>query len=148
MKNNKPMDICPFCATYCEYNVKENVETVEVGDIQVTVLQHVVTCAHCGEEIDVPKYSIADQRAAFEAYKEAKGLVNAKQLKDYRREHHLTAVEMARLLHLGDKTITRFETGAIQSESVDLLLKLAMRYGVPGLEDGRGLSSPATKQEK
>ena len=126
----KAIDYCVFCDDFHEYAVKETVEKVPVGDIFVTITRHRAYCAHCGKEMDVKYLSNMDHKAAFEAYKKAKDLVTAAEIVAFRKKHGLTAAEYAKILRLGEKTITRLENGDIQSESVDLLLKLSMVEGV------------------
>jgi transcriptional regulator with XRE-family HTH domain len=72
-----------------------------------------------------------DHHAEFEEYKRIKGMVTSKELVAFRKANGLTATGFSRALGLGDKTITRLESGDIQSESVDMLLKYAMGRAKP-----------------
>lgn len=126
----KAIDYCIFCDDFHEYVVKETVEKVPVGDIYVTITRHRAYCAHCGKEMDVKSLSSIDHMAAFEAYKRAKGLVTAEEIVALRKKHGLTASGLAKALGMGEKSITRFENGDIQSKSVNLLLRLAMEDSI------------------
>lgn len=60
--------------------------------------------------------------------------MDGRALRDYRREHGLTQVDLARLLDLPQPTISRWETGASQIEHGRMLelalLAIANGYGV------------------
>ena len=129
MKKEK-LGYCIFCGGLHEYEVRTAEERVAVLDSHVTITGHRAYCKDCGGEIDVASLFVADQKAAFEEYKRMKGFVTAKEIVAFRKKHGLTAAQYAKILHLGEKTITRLENGGIQSESVDLLLRLSMLDGV------------------
>ena len=53
------------------------------------------------------------------------GLLSADEIRSLRKRHDLTQGELARLLHLGANTISRWESGRnVQSASMDILLRL------------------------
>lgn len=122
----KELDLCFNCDDWCEYVVRTSEEEVRVRDTYVRIVRHRAFCGRCGSEMDVRTLFDQDQIAAFDAYKDAKGLVTAQELIAFRKAIGYSAVKLSRALGLGDKTITRLENGDIQSASVDMLLKFAM----------------------
>ena len=125
------LDLCFKCDDWCEYEARATEEEVRVKDTYVRIVRHKAFCVRCGSEMDVRELFDKDLATAFEAYKEAKGMVTAKELISYRKTMGYSATKLSRILKLGDKTITRLENGAIQSESVDMLLKYAMGRAKP-----------------
>jgi putative zinc finger/helix-turn-helix YgiT family protein len=80
-----------------------------------------LACSHCGEEI-LP-YAL-NKAIDLEATKR-QGLLVPEEIRQVRQRTGLSAVDMAYLLGVGDKTYTRWETGkSIQNKGNDTLIRL------------------------
>lgn len=78
-------------------------------------------CKTCGEAILPPAL---DKAIDAERYKR-QGLLAPTEVRDARMKTGLSAVDMAQLLGVGEKTYTRWETGrSIQNKSNDTLIRL------------------------
>ena len=78
-------------------------------------------CQQCGEEI-LP-YAL-NKAIDLEATKR-QGLLTPEEIRQVRQRTGLSAVDMAYLLGVGDKTYTRWETGkSIQNKGNDTLIRL------------------------
>ena len=120
---------------------------VECGAEMVTV-QGPQTYSVNGETVRVPKAeflrctdckSVAfrfDQlrhlrEAAFAKYREANGLLSADEIRSLRERHNLTQADFARILRVGQNTLSRWEANRnVQSASLNSLLELIR--DVPG----------------
>jgi len=78
-------------------------------------------CGNCGEEILPHELSKAIEAERCQRL----GLLSAAEIREVRERTGLSAVDMAQLLGVGDKTYTRWETGrSIQNKSNDTLIRL------------------------
>jgi len=82
-------------------------------------------CDACHEQV-IPH----DTEQAIEAERNRRlGLLTPDEIRDVRHRSGLSAVEMASLLGVGEKTYTRWESGrSIHNKSSDTLIRLADRY--------------------
>lgn len=79
-------------------------------------------CEACGEAILPPELS---DRIEEERY-HVQGLLTPREIREVRDRTGLTQVEMAQLLHIGDKTYLRWETGlSVQHKSMDTIVRAA-----------------------
>jgi putative zinc finger/helix-turn-helix YgiT family protein len=82
-------------------------------------------CPKCAET--VLRYSDARrlQEDAIAIYRKKHGLLSADEIRAIRERFGLTQGELARLLHLGANTISRWESGRnVQTEAMEMLLRL------------------------
>jgi len=80
-----------------------------------------LACSHCGEEI---LSHDLDKAIDLEATRR-QGLLVPEEIRQVRQRTGLSAVEMAQLLGVGEKTYTRWENGrSIQNKSNDTLIRL------------------------
>lgn len=59
-----------------------------------------------------------------ELYKQKNNLLSAENIKEIREKRHLTQEGLAKFLKIGQKDIARYENGAIQTKSIDFMLRL------------------------
>jgi len=83
-----------------------------------------IFCKDCGEELYDTDIERENTIRINDAYKQKNGLLTSEQIKRIREKHHLSQKKLADLLRTGEKTITRYENGAIQDPSYDLLLRI------------------------
>ena len=82
-------------------------------------------CPKCDEV--VLRFSDARrlQEDAIAIHRKKHGLLSADEIRALRQRFDLTQGELARLLHLGANTISRWESGRnVQTEAMELLLRL------------------------
>jgi putative zinc finger/helix-turn-helix YgiT family protein len=78
-------------------------------------------CDHCGENILSPELESALDRQRYVRLE----LLTPGEIRRVREKSGLSAVEMARLLGVGDQTYTRWENGrSLQNKSNDTLIRL------------------------
>lgn len=82
-------------------------------------------CKHCHEVV----LRLSDARRlsedAIAIYRKKRGLLSADEIRGLCKRIRLTQAELAKLLKLGQNTLSRWESGRnVQTESMDLLLRL------------------------
>jgi putative zinc finger/helix-turn-helix YgiT family protein len=93
-------------------------------DLSVPSALH-LRCPKCDEV--VLRFSEARrlQADAIAVYRKKHGLLSADEIRALRERFGLTQGELARLLHLGANTISRWESGRnVQNEAMEMLLRL------------------------
>lgn len=117
--------VCPKCAEYREVSVRQEKETYPVRGENITVDASVAYCACCGKQVWVDELDNENLRKAFDAYREKHGLLSPERIKAIREQYGLTQTSFAKILGLGEKTITRYEGGNIPDAALNNLLLLA-----------------------
>lgn len=125
MNNKMQMDYCFECDKDVEYIITPNSGSFRVKDKNIKATIYEAHCAVCGERMIVAEVERKNEHILFEKYKEESGLMRADQIKALRGKYRLSAVAFAKILGLGAKNVTRYENGAIQSDSIDRYLKMA-----------------------
>ena len=116
---------CENCNIFREYEVKKELRKYKIRNIDVEAEINISYCKHCGEELFNPKLESANDVILFDEYKRKKGLLTSSQIKNIRDKYRISQVAFAKVLGLGDKTITRYENGTIQDDSINNLLMLS-----------------------
>jgi putative zinc finger/helix-turn-helix YgiT family protein len=129
MKEEKKA-FCPNCGKDVDFERRQAKEKVNVRGVNVSALVTHCICAECGEEIDVPEVGEENLRLAFDAYKEKVGLLSGEDIKKIREKYDISASALSSLMGLGEKTITRYENGAIQDAVYDTFFKLLKNQNV------------------
>ncbi len=108
-----------------DYNVVTRRETLPVRGEDVDVEARVAVCGKCGADIAVDTLDDATLQAAFGVYRARHGLLMPEQIREIRGRYGLGQKAFARLLGWGDVTLSRYETGSLQSKSHDASLRAA-----------------------
>lgn len=123
-------DACPSCGTLMIETRSRLAYPVNGEDIKVPSASH-LRCPKCREivlRLDDARRLSAD---AIAAYRKRYGLLSADEIRAVRERFGLTQGELARLLHLGLNTVSRWEAGRnVQTRAMDVLLRLLR--DVPG----------------
>jgi len=117
-------DSCPRCGTALVERRSTLKAPVNGEDVAVPSASH-LRCPKCGEI--VLRFSDARrlQEDAIAAYRKKHGLLSADEIRALRERFGLTQGDLARLLHLGANTISRWESGRnVQTEAMEMLLRL------------------------
>jgi putative zinc finger/helix-turn-helix YgiT family protein len=116
---------CPECMQMTEFYVVDRTETLPVKGEDVTVPAKVAVCRQCGLDIGDERYDNATFISAYAVYRARHGLLQPDEIRGIRSMYGLGQKAFARLLGWGDVTVHRYETGSLQSEGHDELLRMA-----------------------
>lgn len=115
---------CPKCETDVKSTVREVAETYPVKGEDITIKAWVRFCDVCGEDIWDDELDSKNLLAAYTEYRKKHGLLQPDEIREIREKYGLTQVAFARVLGLGDKTITRYENGSIADMAQNNLILL------------------------
>lgn len=117
-----------YYCTNCNKETDTKTEIIEenytVKGENVIVKSRVRYCAICGEEIWDEQYADETITSANNEYRRIKGLLSSIEIKDIRLKYNLTQTAFSKLLGFGEKTIARYENGALQERAQDNLIRL------------------------
>jgi putative zinc finger/helix-turn-helix YgiT family protein len=85
-------------------------------------------CPECGLEAGTVKSASDVQRAIADAYRTKVGLLTSREIKSLRENKGLTQQQLADVMNIGIASIKRWETGMIQSKSMDHALRMQLQY--------------------
>lgn len=92
-------------------------------DVDIRYVARLHRCAECGLELaDIDEAAAMQERMA-DAYRQAIGLLSGAEIRRLRKEKGLSQQALADILEAGIASIKRWETGTIQSRSMDTLLR-------------------------
>jgi len=118
--------VCTSCEKETEFDHIVKKETFNVRGELIGVDVEYTRCKTCGDEVLDPTVNHDPFDLAYRKYRKNHSLLQPEEIENWRKAHHLTQGELARLLGLGVATINRYENGALQNESHEKLLRLAM----------------------
>lgn len=87
-------------------------------------------CPECGLEAGTPETAGKLQQDLADAYREKTGLLTGREIKGLRKARGLTQQQLAAVMNIGIASIKRWETGTIQSKSMDHALRMQMECAV------------------
>lgn len=113
---------CENCNVMADYTVQTVSESFPVYGEQVKIQASVAVCKTCGailfnEELDSKNLLMAQA-----LYRKKHKLLTPEQIVELREQYGLSQRSFAKLLDWGDKTIRRYEAGAVQSRAHNSLL--------------------------
>ena len=94
-------------------------------DIDVPVEQYV--CPVCGIKAGTIEQTSAIQKAISNAYRKATHLLTGEDIIEGRKKLNLTQAALAKRMNVGIASIKRWESGLIQSKSMDQALRIALK---------------------
>jgi putative zinc finger/helix-turn-helix YgiT family protein len=103
--------------------------------VDVAYQAEAYVCRECGLEVANIDQAGKTQRAIADAYREAKGLLTSEEIKIGRKRLGLTQKDLADLLSVGIASIKRWETGIIQSQSMDRILRATLNPRIGASDD-------------
>lgn len=119
-----PNDACPNCGTAMRERSAALRLPVNGEDIAVPGATH-LRCPKCHEVVLRLDQTRQLRERALEVYRTRYGLLSANEIRAVRERHRLTQAQLARLLRLGNNTISRWEAGRnVQTAAMDILLRL------------------------
>lgn len=118
--------ICPNCEKETELELVRRLEDVNVRGEAIKVEVTYYKCENCGEEFEDPHSDEDPLDKAYREYRRRHGMMQPEEVRDFRKRFGLTQNEMSRLLGWGGATLSRYENGALQDETHEKALHLAM----------------------
>lgn len=139
----KPLMYCPNCRQERSVSVKNTIESYPVKNEPIEIEVEVSICDACGAELWDQKADDKNLEKAYRIYRKNHHLLQPEEINNIRDRYGLTQIEYARLLGLGDKTVTRYEAGSIQDNAPNNLMMLSRSPEVMHilLDRGRSLLS-------
>ena len=116
------MDYCEVCEKEVETKVITRKETFNVCGEDIEVNAQIMVCADCGEELFNEELDSKTLICAYNEYRRKHKLLFPEEIKRIREQYGLSQRSFAKLLNWGDKTIHRYENGAIQDRVHNSLL--------------------------
>ena len=118
------MKFCLKCGKEVETTIKDKKETIEVKDIPIEITSKVHYCNECGFELWDDQADNRNLLKAYTKYRKIKGLLSPAQIKKIRKKYGLSQKTFAKVLGLGEKTITRYENGSLPDMAQNYLIML------------------------
>lgn len=118
--------ICPNCEKETELELVQKVEDIKVRGEVIRVEVKYYKCKSCGEEFEDPRSDEDPLDKAYREYRRRHGMMQPEEIHEFRKRFGLTQNEMSRLLGWGGATLSRYENGALQDETHEKALCLAM----------------------
>lgn len=121
MKNQDMAATCPNCQGFVRQVEIE--EHVLFKGVEVAYTASLQQCAQCGLELaDIEEAAVMQERLA-DAYRKIVGLLGSEDIRRLRQKKGLSQQALADALEVGVASIKRWETGVVQSKSMDTLLR-------------------------
>ena len=109
-----------------EMKLREIGKTVNFRGMEIPCQVEAYICPVCGLEAGTVNSAGAIQQELADAFRKRTGLLTGEDIKSLRKKRGLTQQELADLLKIGVASIKRWETGLIQSKSMDRALRLQL----------------------
>ena len=116
------MNYCEKWEKEVETKVITRKENFKICGENIEVDAQVMLCANCGEEIFNEELDSATLLNAYNEYRRRHKLLSPEEIKRIREQYGLSQRSFAKLLNWGDKTVRRYENGAIQDKAHNSLL--------------------------
>lgn len=118
---------CPQCGKETDTVIRSIQETYPVKGEDITITAQVWYCESCGCDIWDDELDAQNLLAAYAVYREKHHLLQPAEIKEIRIKYNMSQTAFARVLGMGDKTITRYENGSIADAAQNNLLYLAQQ---------------------
>lgn len=115
--------------------------------VDISIEAETRICSECGLEAGTPQSAGALQLAIADAYRAKQNLLTSSEIKAFRKSHNLTQVQLADSMNVGIASIKRWESGTVQSASMDQALRMYFQ-GLAPVENycgNREISLPRIK---
>ena len=116
------MNYCEVCGREVETKIISRREIFNVCGEDVEVESQVMVCTVCGEELFNGELDSATLINAYNEYRRKHKLLLPEEIRKIREQYGLSQRSFAKLLNWGDKTIRRYENGAVQDRAHNSLL--------------------------
>src|SRR4030043_399385 len=118
--------ICPHCEKETNLELIRSEDEIKVRGELIKVEVEYYKCKSCGKEFDDPRSQDDPLDKAYREYRRRHGMLQPEEILESRKKFGLTQNEMSRLLGWGGATLSRYENAALQDETHEKALRLAM----------------------
>lgn len=118
---------CPNCDSEVSSSVRVISETYPVKGENITIDAQVRFCNCCGNDLWDEQLDAQNLLNAFAEYRKMHNLMQPTDIRATREKYGLSQTAFARVLGLGDKTITRYENGSIADAAQNNLIMLVQQ---------------------
>lgn len=128
---------CPICNKEHFVEKRKRTNKIKIKDKVIEYEEIYLQCPQTNEEEnEYVNAEIMDENLqnARDAYRFQNNLLTSKEIKQIRNKYKITQLEMAKLLGVGDITVTRYETKQIQDEAHDKIMRLIDENALIALE--------------
>lgn len=119
---------CINCDCERDYTVKKTIKTFNVKGEKVKACVKEAYCKECGEPVFVYEIEKENQTIVYDTYKRKKNLLTSEDIINLRKKYGLSQRQLATIIKCGEKNIARYENGAIQDQTINLLLVLVQSF--------------------
>lgn len=111
----------------CDGNtrIKQRSYSCEIKNEKIDTFVNEYVCDSCGFVFTDFEMENDNINRGYEIYKKNHNLLSSGEIKEIRNSRGLTQKEYANILGAGEKTIARYENGAIQDKAMDNLIRLS-----------------------
>ena len=134
---------CPGCSTLMEQKELKKRKNFREVDIEYPVNAYV--CPSCGLEAGTVTSAGEVQRAMADAYRKKTGLLTGQKIKELRKARSMTQEQLSLAMKVGIASIKRWESGMIQSRSMDNHLRRIFNGEAWSITGNRDMSLPRIK---
>lgn len=117
-------EYCPNCNKMMDSEVVERLETLNVRGQEITLKVKMRVCKECGEPLVDDELDDISLKQFYDEYRRLNNLLFPNDIKKIREKYNMSQTEFAKLLGMGEKTIARYENGAIQERVHDNLIRV------------------------
>lgn len=117
-------NFCPECLENTECTPIEIQKVFEVRDEKIEIKANYLRCNQCDEIIPDPKLDEENFQMIYAEYRRRKKLLHPHEIVNIRNKYGLSQRQLAKILGWSHATLSRYETGALQSPSHNLELVL------------------------
>lgn len=127
---------CPICDKVHKIEKKKRkaVATIKNEKTEYDEYYYICTNTDGDNEFVFEKLMDENLQMARDSYRIKHNLLTSNQIAQVRKKYNLTQLEFAKLLGLGDVTITRYESKQIQEQTYDSMIKLIDKDSLFALE--------------
>jgi HTH-type transcriptional regulator / antitoxin MqsA len=129
MKSTANLTECPICGSSKSVALRRGRFEATYNKVPIT-LEDVESyvCESCGEEFFTKEQDREVSQRVLEAARQKLGVLSPERVVTIRKKLNLSQEDMEELLDLGDKVVTRWETGrVVPGKTTDTLLRLLER---------------------
>lgn len=113
---------CDECEKEVETKIVSKIEEYDIRRETIAVEAQVLVCTECGEELFSKELDNATLVSVYNEYRRRHNLLLPEEIKEIREQYGLSQRSFSKLLNWGDKTINRYEKGALQDKVHNSLL--------------------------
>ncbi len=127
---------CSICEEEHEVELIEKEKETIIKGKKITYKERFYRCNKYKEENTFQNGELWNEGLinSLDSYRKLEELLTSKEIKQIRNKYKITQLEMAKLLGVGDVTVTRYETKQIQDEAHDKIMRLIDENALIALE--------------